>query len=105
MLSDTKLSSQVHDNVTFVCYSGDESFVTPLLLQPALCGLFLLGVRFQLRAGVLNPLWPGFVPRHHWIPGYKGDSTGAICPTGHKSLLFLPPYSPELNPQEHLWDE
>ena len=21
------------------------------------------------------------------------------------SLLFLPPYSPELNPQEHLWDE
>ena len=20
-------------------------------------------------------------------------------------LLFLPPYSPELNPQEHLWDE
>ena len=20
-------------------------------------------------------------------------------------LLFLPPYSPELNPQEHLWDD
>ncbi len=20
-------------------------------------------------------------------------------------LLFLPPYSPELNPQEHIWDE
>ncbi|MBU2720214.1 hypothetical protein HF563_12720 [Acidithiobacillus ferridurans] len=20
-------------------------------------------------------------------------------------LLLLPPYSPELNPQEHLWDE
>ena len=23
---------------------------------------------------------------------------------GHLRLLFLPPYSPELNPQEHLWD-
>jgi len=23
----------------------------------------------------------------------------------HLRLLFLPPYSPELNPQEHLWDE
>lgn len=23
----------------------------------------------------------------------------------HLHLLFLPPYSPELNPQEHLWDE
>ncbi|WP_394807774.1 transposase [Nitrosomonas sp.] len=20
-------------------------------------------------------------------------------------ILFLPPYSPELNPQEHVWDE
>ena len=24
---------------------------------------------------------------------------------GNLRLLFLPPYSPELNPQEHLWDE
>lgn len=24
---------------------------------------------------------------------------------GNVRLLFLPPYSPELNPQEHLWDE
>jgi transposase len=23
----------------------------------------------------------------------------------HLRLLFLPPYSPELNPQEHLWDD
>src|ERR1700704_5666165 len=24
---------------------------------------------------------------------------------GNISLLFLPPYSPELNPQENIWDE
>jgi transposase len=30
--------------------------------------------------------------------------SGLLLP-GNISLLFLPPYSPELNPKENLWDE
>ena len=30
--------------------------------------------------------------------------SGLVLP-GNISLLFLPPYSPELNPKENLWDE
>ena len=25
--------------------------------------------------------------------------------SGHITLLYLPPYSPELNPKENIWDE
>lgn len=31
-------------------------------------------------------------------------SKGFVLPDNLR-LSFLPPYSPELNPQEHLWDE
>jgi transposase len=30
---------------------------------------------------------------------------GQVNDTANLKLLFLPPYSPELNPQEHVWDE
>ena len=29
----------------------------------------------------------------------------ALCLPDNIKLFFLPPYSPELNPQEHLWEE
>jgi hypothetical protein len=35
--------------------------------------------------------------------GYPPRSDLAL--PGNISLLFLPPYSPELNPKENLWDE
>ncbi|SDZ18472.1 DDE superfamily endonuclease [Nitrosomonas sp. Nm33] len=54
---------------------------------------------------------------HEIANRYPGDNVIMILDGAgwHKSkdfdlpenirLLFLPPYSPELNPQEHLWDE
>ena len=35
-------------------------------------------------------------------PNHRG---GDLAVPGNISLLFLPPYSPELNPKENLWDE
>ncbi|MGZ8396403.1 MAG: transposase [Rhodoplanes sp.] len=35
-------------------------------------------------------------------PNHRG---GDLAVPGNNSLLFLPPYSPELNPKENLWDE
>ena len=35
-------------------------------------------------------------------PNHRG---GQLVAPDNISLLFLPPYSPELNPKENLWDE
>ena len=35
-------------------------------------------------------------------PNHRGS---ALTIPANISLLFLPPYSPELNPKENLWDE
>ena len=35
-------------------------------------------------------------------PSHRG---GQLVVPDNISLLFLPPYSPELNPKENLWDE
>ncbi len=32
----------------------------------------------------------------------RKDATEALLEAGH-SVLFLPPYSPDLNPIEHIW--
>jgi len=37
--------------------------------------------------------------------GAGWHTTGELVVPSNMRLLFLPPYSPELNPVEHLWDE
>lgn len=39
------------------------------------------------------------------LDGAGWHTSQALHLPDHLRLLFLPPYSPELNPQEHLWDE
>jgi hypothetical protein len=39
------------------------------------------------------------------LDGAGWHKSKGLCLPGNLRLLFLPPYSPELNPQEHLWDE
>ena len=59
------------------------------------------------------------------LPGFSRRAGAQVCPPGHPAgsrrrpnhrcgdlvvpdnitLLYLPPYSPELNPKENLWDE
>lgn len=39
------------------------------------------------------------------LDGAGWHKSKAFLLPGNRRLLFLPPYSPELNPQEHLWDE
>ena len=63
---------------------------------------------------------------HSMLPGLSPHAGAQVCPTKHIllvldgapnhrcgdlavpnniTLLYLPPYSPELNPKENLWDE
>ena len=39
------------------------------------------------------------------LDGAPNHQCGALAVPDNISLLFLPPYSPELNPKENLWDE
>ena len=39
------------------------------------------------------------------LDGAPNHRSGALAVPENISLLFLPPYSPELNPKENLWDE
>ena len=39
------------------------------------------------------------------LDGAGWHTSNALRPPANMRLLFLPPYSPELNPVEHLWDE
>jgi hypothetical protein len=39
------------------------------------------------------------------LDGAGWHKSGALDLPANLRLLFLPPYSPELNPQEHVWDE
>ena len=39
------------------------------------------------------------------LDGAPNHRCGALSLPKNISLLFLPPYSPELNPKENLWDE
>jgi transposase len=39
------------------------------------------------------------------LDGAPNHRSGQLAVPNNISLLFLPPYSPELNPKENLWDE
>lgn len=39
------------------------------------------------------------------VDGAGWQKSSDLKPPENLRLLFLPPFSPELNPQEHLWDE
>lgn len=39
------------------------------------------------------------------LDGAGWHTCNELAAPAHMRLLFLPPYSPELNPVEHLWDE
>ena len=39
------------------------------------------------------------------LDGAPNHQCGLLTVPDNISLLFLPPYSPELNPKENLWDE
>lgn len=39
------------------------------------------------------------------LDGAPNHRCGTLAVPDNISLLFLPPYSPELNPKENLWDE
>lgn len=39
------------------------------------------------------------------LDGAPNHRCGDLVVPGNVTLLFLPPYSPELNPKENLWDE
>ena len=39
------------------------------------------------------------------LDGAPNHRCGDLALPDNISLLFLPPYSPELNPKENLWDE
>jgi len=39
------------------------------------------------------------------LDGAGWHTTGRLVVPPNMRLLFLPPYSPQLNPVEHLWDE
>ena len=39
------------------------------------------------------------------LDGAPNHRCGELAVPDNISLLFLPPYSPELNPKENLWDE
>ena len=41
----------------------------------------------------------------HCLDGAPNHRCGVLALPGNISLLFLPPYSPQLNPKENLWDE
>ena len=39
------------------------------------------------------------------VDGAGNHDSGGLAIPANITLDFLPPYSPELNPQEHIWDE
>ena len=55
----------------------------------------------------LNVLARKFASQHILLvlDGAPNHRCGDLALPDNISLLFLPPYSPELNPKENLWDE
>src|ERR1700731_2951236 len=55
----------------------------------------------------LDVLSPKFATQHILLvlDGAPNHRSGQLVVPDNISLLFLPPYSPELNPKENLWDE
>jgi hypothetical protein len=56
---------------------------------------------------VLNALSRKFARQDIFLvlDGAPNDRCSGLALPGNISLLFLPPYSPELNPKENLWEE
>ena len=61
-------------------------------------------MRLSHHADVEYSLLPG-VPRRAGAQVCPNHRSGDLIVPRSITLLYLPPYSPELNPKENLWDE
>lgn len=88
------------ERTSIIAASQHNQLVAPLVFQGS-CNTELVNVYFE--QVLLPALPPGSVivldnARFHQSPTTQQLVAAAGC-----QLLFLPPYSPDLNPIEHLW--
>lgn len=97
LLDDEELIDRVYEAQT----------APPLTLNRHLCGMFTeqdadLRLIRKLCDGPLVPnLGPGMTVIMDNASFHKHPDTGAIIKPANCNLLYLPPYSPDLNPIEH----
>ena len=87
--------------LTFIAALRSDRIDAPLVIDGPINGeLFQLYVRQVL----VPTLSPGDVVIMDNLGSHKGRAARAAIRSAGAHLIFLPPYSPDLNPIEHVWD-
>ena len=87
-------------NYTLVAALGLNRVSAPWLLQGALNGMAFETYVDQILGPTLKP---GDVVLIDNLSAHKGGTIQRVIETRHARVVFLPPYSPDLNPIEKCW--
>jgi len=85
---------------TFVAGLRDTGIIAPLVLDGAMTGIAFCAYVEQVLAPALQP-GDGVVLDN--LAAHKVDGVGQAIAAAGASILYLPPYSPDLNPIEQLF--
>ena len=89
-------------NVTLICSMSIRGMVAPMAVE----GATTRGVFETYVAEALAPsLWPGQVVVMDNLSAHKGERVRELIEGRECELLYLPPYSPELNPIEEAFSK
>ena len=90
------------ESVTIVAGIGLRGVIAPLVINGGLDGA---GFDAYIEQFVLPHLWPGDVLIFDNLAAHKSAKAKKLIESKGASLLFLPPYSPDLNPIELAWSK
>lgn len=82
---------------TFVAGLRNNAITAPLVIDCPMTGDIF---RAWLRQFLIPTLSPGDIVVMDNLPAHKAEQARAIIETAGATLLYLPPYSPDLNPIE-----
>ena len=88
------------ERTSIIAASRQNKLVAPLVFQGS-CNTEVVDVYFE--KVLLPALPPGSVIVLDNARFHQSPTTQKLVETAGCQLLFLPPYSPDLNPIEHLW--
>ena len=97
---DQLVAGKRRERTSIIAASREKKLVAPLVFQDS-CNTEVVDV--YLEKVLLPALRPGSVIVLDNARFHQALSTQKLVEAAGCQLLFLPPYSPDLNPIEHLW--
>ena len=90
------------DNVSIIGALGREGPLASFYLPGAVNGEWF---RLYVREVLCPKLWPGAVVVMDNLSAHKAKAVRALIEAAGARLVYLPPYSPDLNPIELAWSK